>query len=96
MGDKKFILFEFHQDGDLQIGPETLSTGGSGEIEADEAAEDLDPELDVEVGDGGGGGGRSILGGVLALALLIGLAVALRKALGGDSGLEEEIVDVEE
>lgn len=92
MGDRKFILFEFHQDGDLQIGPKTVSTGGSGESEPDEEAAEADVDLDVE----GGGGSPSVLGAVLALVVLFGLALAARKLLGGGSDVEEQVVDVEE
>jgi len=92
MGDNKFILFEFHQDGDLQIGPGSVSTGGSGEREPDEAVEE--PDVDLDAGDNAGF--SFPLGAVLALVVLFGLALVLRKLVGDGSDAGEAVVDAEE
>ncbi|PSQ15084.1 hypothetical protein BRD00_15095 [Halobacteriales archaeon QS_8_69_26] len=95
MGDKKLILFELHLDGDLQIGPKTVSRPGSGRLSGllgDEGEED--DEAAAEPFSEGGGGGlpvRRVLGLAVALAGLAGMAVAVGHLLGGDEDVEEDV-----
>lgn len=106
MGDKKFILFELHMDGDLQLGPRSIDAGGANtlpELIGREGSGDGDEDAQLESESGGGGRFSLAVGpgvAVLALALLAGIAFAVRFLLGGESpdeGDGEEVdVDVGE
>jgi len=98
MGDRKFILLELHMDGDLQIGPKTVSRPGSGKVsellggeeESEEAAEPFADE-----------GGRSLpvgVGAILLLGVMVGVAFVLRRVFGDEEAAvgEEFGVDVGE
>lgn len=96
MGDKQFTLLELHFDGDVQFGPKTMGIPGEGEEEKAESdsGESMDIEGAEDVGDldlesGGPGAGTMLL----ALLLLVGVAVGVKKFLSGDD--DSETVDVE-
>jgi len=93
MGDKHFTLLELHFDGDVQFGPKTMGIPGEedGDAEEAEAGESIDVDGPEDIDDEGGSGAGGLL---IGLAVVVVLAVVLRKVLGGDADVTEEI-DVE-
>lgn len=93
MSDKSFTFFEFHFHDAFQLGPKSLEgLNGSTETEAEsEPAPDADDEAAQADDSSGGCLGCKLVGlGVLAAA-----AYAVRKLLGGQSGLDA-LDDIEE
>ncbi|MFT4890233.1 MAG: hypothetical protein ACI9YT_001147 [Halobacteriales archaeon] len=90
MGDKHFTLLELHLDGDVQFGPKSMGLPGDEDEEAEEAegGESIDVEGPEDTdGEGGSGAGRLLIG----LVVVVVLAGVLRKVLGGDADVSEEI-----
>jgi hypothetical protein len=95
-----FTLFEVHlDDGNLQIGPSGIDfvPDEEGDVDADEGVEvdAADEEADGEEDSGGIG----VLGLLLLLGVLAGVAFAAKKFLGNsDEGFEEleELDDLSE
>jgi hypothetical protein len=77
----KITFFEFHLDG----AEFTANAPGSGQEEADEAG----VETAVDSDESGAGPLLALVG----LVLLVGLVVAAKKLLGGDSELSPEAVE---
>lgn len=94
MADRKFTLLELHFDRGFQIGPKTIGVGGDDEAEDLEAEAEDEEFDDEESGSGLAGAGKALL----ALVLLAGIAVVVRKLLGGDdeAEFEEEQAEIEE
>jgi hypothetical protein len=95
MGDKHFTLLELHFDGDVQFGPKSMGIPGEededGETEEADGGESIDVEGSEDIDDeGGSGAGRLLIG----LVVVVVIAVVLRKVLGDDADVTEEI-DVE-
>lgn len=86
MADRKFTLLELHFDGATQFGPRAIGDGLPFDLltEADASGDPDEPP----VGEEDDGGGRGLIGGVIALALLVGMAFALNKLRGGDEQAE--------
>ncbi|GAB7094810.1 hypothetical protein JCM30237_19630 [Halolamina litorea] len=81
MSDKQFTFFEFHFHDGFQLGPSSLETGDGEDADVAErtaAAPESAPESDTS-----GGSGPSVLGPLLGLGVLAGLAYAVRKLLAG-------------
>lgn len=90
MGDKHFTLLELHFDGDVQFGPKSMGIPGNEDEETEEAdgGESIDIEGPEDIdAKGGSGAGRLLIG----LVVLVILAVVLRKVLGDDADVSEEI-----
>ncbi|AGN02629.1 hypothetical protein L593_13450 [Salinarchaeum sp. Harcht-Bsk1] len=101
MGDRNLTLFAFHSHGDVQFGPTSIPAPGSkDESEAESAGkswfgggsskeESEDESIDVPAEDESGG-----LGGlVVALVVLVGIAMVVKKLKGGDEGTEVEVAE---
>jgi hypothetical protein len=87
MADKKFTFLELHLgDGNIQFGPQSLSTGG-------EATEDELEFDDAETEESDCSGGKKLLPVVLVLVLIVGVAVAAKKLAGGADLDELEDLD---
>lgn len=96
MGDKQFTLLELHFDGDVQFGPKTMGIPGegAGENAESDSGESIDIQGAEDLGDldresGGPGAGTMLL----ALVLLVGIAIGVKKFLKGSE--DSETVDVE-
>ncbi|MFD1565055.1 hypothetical protein ACFR99_16075 [Haloarchaeobius amylolyticus] len=94
MGDKNFTFIELHFDTETLFGSgslgEVLPIGGT------ESTVETDRETEDETGtadDESGGTGKSAVGALIALAVLVGIAVAAKKFRGGD---EEDELEPEE
>jgi hypothetical protein len=87
MADKKFTFLELHLgDGDVQFGPKSIDTG---ETRGVESTEEIEEETGTEAS-----GGRSLLPVVLGLLVLVGVAFAAKKFVGG--GETEELEELDE
>ncbi|RZV11231.1 hypothetical protein BDK88_2476 [Natrinema hispanicum] len=99
MGDKKFTLIELHFDGDTQFGPgtigETLPIGSTEPTAETDSETETESEEGVAAADDSGGRGKSAVGALVALAVLVGIAVAAKKFRGG-SDEEDELESEEE
>lgn len=87
MSEKSLTLLELHlDDGRIQIGPRSLSTGRSTREEADGEAGDVDViDGSDESADGDGADtGGSAAKALLALLVVATLALAAWKLLGGE------------
>ena len=85
MSDKQFTFFEFHFHDGLQIGPRSLDPGAADELTdttTDESSTTAteSPSTDEKAGEATG---PSVLGPLLGLGVLAGLAYAVRKLLAG-------------
>ena len=84
MSDTEFTFFEFHFHDRLQLGPRTISTGGDAEAaeltEGTEPAEEAEP---TESADASESSGPGVIGPLLGLGALAGLAYAVKKLLAG-------------
>lgn len=95
MSDRKFTLIELHLDGDTQFGPASLRDVVGDEptetdedrAEVDEGRTEIDAGTAVEEEEEGG---RSVIGALVALVVLVGIAVAVKKFRGGDETEEFE------
>lgn len=94
MADRKITLFELHFDRGFQIGPKTIGVGGDGEEEAEELEADADEEEFEDESDssGPGGAGKALL----ALVALAGIALVVKRILGGDDDDEDPFEDEEQ
>ncbi|OIB55901.1 hypothetical protein [Natrialba sp. SSL1] len=96
MGDVKFTVIELYIDGE-QVGPRSIGSllpfGTVTDEEQAELAEaaqeeegvlesDADDEMDAEADDDDSG--SSLVGALIALALLVAAGVAMKKYRGGD------------
>ncbi|RQG91292.1 hypothetical protein EA462_04710 [Natrarchaeobius halalkaliphilus] len=94
MSERKFTFIELHLDGETQFGPKAINDAlpfgektAAEELEAkDDDAENGD---DATTADDGSAG--TVIGAVIALVVLIGLAAAAKKFRGDDEPeLEDE------
>ncbi|MCU4925693.1 hypothetical protein OB905_06790 [Halobacteria archaeon AArc-dxtr1] len=93
MGDKKFTFVELHLDGNTQFGPKEISDALPGGRKVEVGAEsDVDEEVDSEHAEDDSAG-KGVVGALVGLVLLVGIAVAIKKFRGGD---EEEPADAEQ
>ena len=92
MAEKKFTFLEVHLgDGEIQFGPKSIETGKRGErASAEETAEGV--EYDEAASESSGG--LRLLPVVLGLLVLVGVAFAAKKAVGGDTEELEELDEV--
>ncbi|MFB6120554.1 MAG: hypothetical protein ABEJ68_05490 [Halobacteriaceae archaeon] len=75
---------------------ESLVSFGGGESErATEPERETDGEPPAESTESGGAGG-AVLGALLALVVLVGIAYAVRKARGGEDGDGEAEIEIDE
>lgn len=93
MGDRKFTLIELHFDGEAEF--ELGSIGNAlpiGDTESTDAERKPDTEKTAVADEESGGTGTSAVGALVALAVLVGIAVAARKYRSDDEqpGLETE------
>ncbi|WP_435118947.1 hypothetical protein [Halolamina sp. C58] len=88
MSDKQFTFFEFHFHDGFQLGPRSLG-------DADELGESSDEPTTAE--ESSESSGPSLLGPLLGVGVLAGLAYAVRKLLAGvdPEGLDA-LDDIEE
>ncbi|MFP8956337.1 hypothetical protein ACLI4Y_06380 [Natrialbaceae archaeon A-CW3] len=88
MSEKKFTFIELHLDGDTQFGPKAIGEaapfGATGE-EEDVATDDEDGTATEE--DGGKG---AVIGAIVGLIALVGIALAVKKFRGDDEESELE------
>jgi hypothetical protein len=82
MGDRKFTLLELHFDEGFQIGPKAMGVGSGGSDE--DEAEDVDEAADADAGSDAPEGGPNPVAGLVGLLVLVAIAVAVRRLLGGD------------
>jgi len=102
MGDKHITLFAFHAHGDNQFGPSSISgVGAEDDAEAEssgkswfggkgsssKAADESPDESEAEADDGG------LAGLVVALVVLVGIAMLVKKLKGGGGDEEVEIAE---
>lgn len=103
MGDKNITLFALHTHGDNQFGPSSMPGGSTDESNASESgskAKSLFGSKSSESDDAAGAsaapeddsGGSAIVGLVVALVVLGGIAMVAKKLRGG----KETAVDVTE
>ncbi|WP_254524806.1 hypothetical protein [Natrinema caseinilyticum] len=94
MGDRKFTLIELHFDGEAEF--ELGSIGSAlpiGGAESTDVEREPDTEETAVADEEAGGSGTSAVGALVALAVLVGIAVAARKYRSDDDerpGLETE------
>jgi hypothetical protein len=83
MGESSFTILELHLgDGDIEIGPFELF--GAADESADVEIESSENAAADETDDDGGVSAKSIVGLLLALALLVVVAVGVAKLRGDD------------
>ena len=88
MGDRKFTFIELHLDGDTQFGPSAISDAlPIGTDESETAIED-DEDTTAAVTDDDSGG-KGVIGALVALVVLVGIGVAIKKYTGGDDDTVE-------
>jgi len=86
--EKRLTLLELHLHDAVRVGP-TLGSGSG-----DDAEDDWDDDADDDVTDGADGGPP--LKALVALVLLVALAVAARKLLGGEEADLEGLQTLDE
>ena len=95
MGDKKFTFIEFHLDGETQFGPSMISDalpigGTDTATETETAIETDDDEAEAETEAADDDSGSKAIGALVALVVLVGLGIAVKKYTGGDDEVEQE------
>lgn len=86
-GMPDITLFEFHSHGNVKVGPSRLPGIGSG------GDEEFETEPEFEYDDEAESSGPGPVAVLIGLALVVGLAFAVKKLRGGD---EDEVVPLEE